>query len=107
MIIDAAGERSEQGRFLSKSPVSRNAGLGGGSEVASLSNRLEKSDLNTGPFRWYAFRRSRTSRLSSLDATISIVFSDRPWTTVYGPFFDESEAVADLRDGLSEPLVRR
>jgi hypothetical protein len=28
MIIDAAGERSEQGRFLSKSPGSRNAVLG-------------------------------------------------------------------------------
>ena len=27
MIIDAAGERSEQGRFLSKGPVSSNAGL--------------------------------------------------------------------------------
>ena len=30
MIIDAAGERSEQGRFLSKSPGSSNAVLGGG-----------------------------------------------------------------------------
>ena len=28
MIIDAAGERSEQGRFLSKRPVSSNAVLG-------------------------------------------------------------------------------
>ena len=28
MIIDAAGERSEQGRFLSKSPGSSNAVLG-------------------------------------------------------------------------------
>src|SRR4051812_4488314 len=27
MIIDAAGERSEQGRFLANSPVSSNAGL--------------------------------------------------------------------------------
>ena len=35
MIIDAAGERSEQGRFLSKSPGSSNAVLasaGGGLE---------------------------------------------------------------------------
>jgi hypothetical protein len=28
MVIDAAGERSEQGRFLIKSPDSSNAGLG-------------------------------------------------------------------------------
>ena len=44
MTIDAAGERSEQGRFRSKSPGSSNAVLGG--RVRSIRNRISKEARN-------------------------------------------------------------
>ena len=43
MIVDAAGERSEQGRFLNKGPGSSNAVLGGSALRTRLDHRPKRA----------------------------------------------------------------